>query len=392
MDSTTFPLSPVDTVFTGVGSQPITFAFHYAQHLDAAAVRKSLQETLGFFPLLRSRLVRSAENEYAYLISEEGLTFDVSESDQSFTEAKDIGRYITPVRSMEGNPLARITLTRTPDGSVLAVSISHALVDGFSYFHFLSSWARVCRGERFLPPDTNREGLFPLSQNGGEPVTRENLLDHCGLFWAEKRDPRPANPAGEERIFIPKDELRALLEEAKKDSPHAMLSENDVISAWLWKNTLPRWIQGAGRPETYLTCPVDCRRIFKTLPKNYFGCALSFATASAGLDLLLGASLGELALRIHEAVRRVNHEFVARSMRTLEQFRRREGLAAMERVHLRHPAHGLIVTNLTRMPIRNLDFGTGVPAGFLIHSEVPGGAAIFPAENGVEVAVLQPSN
>jgi hypothetical protein len=135
---------------------------------------------------------------------------------------------------------------------------------------------------------------------------------------------------------------------------------------------------------------VDCRRIFKALPKTYFGCAVCFASAHLELNALLNTSIGELALRIHEAVRGINHEFVARSMRTLEQFRRQEGLDAMERVQLRHPTHGLIVTNLTRMPMRDLDFGAGVPADFLIHSEVPGGAAIFQAENGVEVAVTHP--
>jgi shikimate O-hydroxycinnamoyltransferase len=390
MDADTFPLSPVDYVFTGAGSQPITFAFHYNRSLDPASLRKGLEEILLSFPLLRSRFVRSGENALAYRIAEDGLIFEVVESDSPFGQTKEIGRYITPVRSTEGNPLTRLTITHTPDGSVLGVSISHALVDGYSYFHFLSSWARVCRGEKFLPPDVNREGIFPAAEKRGEPVTAENLLEHCGLFLAEKRDPHPALPSSVERMTISKDELRARMDEAKKDIPGAMLSENDVITAWLWKNILPRWIQAAGRPETYVTCPVDCRRILKTIPRNYFGCALCFTSARADFDTLGRASIGELALRVHEAVRRVNHDFVLKSMDTLERFRLTEGIGAMERLHLRDPSAGLIVTNLTRMPLKDLDFGSGGPAGFLIHADVSAGAALLPAENGIEAVILNP--
>ena len=62
----------------------------------------------------------------------------------------------------------------------------------------------------------------------------------------------------------------------------------------------------------------------------------------------------------------------------------------MAEIHLRHPHHGMIVTNLTRLPIRSLDFGAGAPQGFLPYVDVLGGAAILPAENGVEILVAPP--
>jgi hypothetical protein len=390
MDPVTFPLCPVDYVFTGVGSVPITFAFFFSKALDPVPLRKGLGETLPFFPLLSSRLARNGETEYVYHLHEHGPEFELLESDQAFGTARHIGRYIQPVNSVEGNPLSRIILTQIPDGSVLAVSISHALVDGFSYFHFLSSWARACRGERFLPPDLNREGVFPAPVTGAESVSGRTLLDHCGLFLGNPRDPN-ADTAREERIFLPKDRLRALLEEAKRDCPGPAFSENDAVTAWLWKTFLPRWIEGPGDADVHVTCPVDCRRIYKPLPRQYLGCALSFASASADKDSLDRAPLGELALRVNAAVRGVGNDFVARSWRTLEQFRRSGGLTAMQKIHLRHPARGLIVTNLTRMPLRDLDFGTGAPADFLIHSDVSGSAALLPAVDGIEAVVLHPA-
>jgi hypothetical protein len=64
----------------------------------------------------------------------------------------------------------------------------------------------------------------------------------------------------------------------------------------------------------------------------------------------------------------------------------------MEHVHLKHPARGLIVTNLTRIPIRDLDFGVGAPADFSFYSDIFGSAALLPAENGIEAVVLYPPN
>jgi hypothetical protein len=385
------PLGPADYVFTGTGSVPITFAFFFSSLLDPVALRESLSETLRLFPAVQSLLVKAGENDYAFRISEDGLAYETLESNQSFAESMSIGRYITPVDSLEGHPLSRISLTRTADGSVLAVSISHALVDGFSFFHFLSSWARVCRGERFLPPDLNREWVSSALANSGEPISSASLLEFCGLHLAGRRDTHAGRAVREDRIPVSKDQLQAMLAEAKHDQPEVAFSENDVVTAWLWKKFLPQWIKESGDPDTFVSCPVDCRRIYKALPRHYFGCALCFASASAGLSHLHQASLGEIALRVHSSVRKVNNDFASVSMRTLDLFRRQQGPAAMEHIHLKHPERGMIVTNLTRMPLRDLDFGAGAPADFLVHSDVSGSAALLPAENGIMVVVIHPS-
>jgi len=385
------PLSPVDYLFTGVASQPITFAFSYANRLDPASLEKSLGETFRHFPILRSTLVKTSETDYAYRVSDKGSTFEVAESDVSMNTSMDIGQFITPVESTEGNPLTKIALTRTPGGSVLAVSISHALVDGFSYFHFFSSWARTCRGDRILDPGMEREGLLKALTGGGEAVTPRKLYDDCGLFLGGKRGSMRNDPGPEERFFVSKDAIRSQLEAANREPSRVPLSENDLLTAFLWKKYLPSWTSGDGNPETFATCPVDFRRVVKSISKTYLGCALCFASASLDRKSLLDASVEDVAVRINRAVRGINADHVLRSLQTLEDLRRQKGLAALEDVHLRNPENGLIVTNLTRLPVRDLDFGSGAPADFLIYIDVRGGAALLPAENGIEVVVSHPS-
>ncbi|HEX9971571.1 MAG TPA: acyltransferase [bacterium] len=383
------PLSPVDYIFTGIGSQPITFAFSYPNKFDPDALRSSLHETLNYFPIVRSRLNKISETDNKFLIAEDGLAVDVIESDLTFEESSRIEQYITPINSIEDEPLTKITLTQTPASSILAVSISHALVDGFSYFHFLSSWARICRGDRIIPPYLQRDVLSSNFKNSSKIISSEDIYNSCGLFYGDKRNKLQTGQSKHERRFISNEMIKAYLEEARQEH-NVSCTENDVIAAYLWKTYLPMWHNVHDNPMTYLTCPLDFRRVMTDFPKNYFGCALCFATAAIDFNSLLNASLGDLALLIRNSISKIKDDYILNSLNTLENLRKQNGLAAMETIHLRHPQHGMIVTNLTRMPIHDLDFGFGVLADFLTYAEVLSSAAILPAENGVEILVAHP--
>jgi len=383
------PLSPVDYAFVGVGSQPVTFAFFYPQLGDPERLKRSLIETLGHFPLLNSRLQRISGTDLAFRIEAGGLTLHVHETERVFRRIDRIGRYIEPVRSGEGEPLSRITWTKTPAGVVLAISVSHALADGFSYFHFLSSWAKVSRGERFLEPSFSRPDWTVASASAVRTgsLGAEELYAACGLFCGDRRQPLGEADVIQERFFISADSIQSALDSARGEHP-VSFTANDVLVAMLWKKYASKRL--AGSEPAYMTCPVDVRRVLADMAKNYFGCALCFASAAADADSLLHAPMGDLALAVRNSILRVKSDFARNAFLTLDRYRRENGLAAMEAVHLRHPRQGLIVTNLTRMPIRDLDFGHGPPVDFLVYAEIPGGAALLPAAAGVEVIMVPP--
>jgi len=384
-----FPLNPVEYIFTGVGSQPITFAFSYDKILDPGLLEKSLDETLKYFPMLRSKLIKISNTDYKFHISEKGLTFDVLELNSTFAENDSIEKYIIPVNSIEGKPLTKITLTQTPGGSILAVSVSHALVDGFSYFHFFSAWARICRGESIIKPSLVRDVLLPGFNKNEKIITSNDIYTDCGLFHDGKRRKSRNGAVDIERFLISRDTIRSVLEDTRNE-PGIALTENDIITALLWQKYIPIWSKENKNQKTYVTCPFDLRRVLKGLPRNYFGCALSFATASINLNGLLEASIRDLAILIRNSVKKIKTDFILRSLETFENFRKQKGAEAMAEIHLRHPHHGIIVTNLTRLPIGSLDFGPGAPTGFLSFVDVLGGAAILPADNGVEILVAHP--
>jgi hypothetical protein len=387
--TSTFPLSPVDYVFTGVGSQPITFAFCFPRRMDPQKLKASLSVALESFPIVRSRLERQTDTEYAYVILDDKSILEVVEKTLPFDEGRNIADYITPVTSMEGQPLVHLRLTQTPNGSVLAASLSHALVDGFSYFHFLLSWASLCRGDSFFKPHLDRDALLSGMKPKSGRFTTETVLSDCGLFYRDEKRPSLTGIQDHDRFFLSEETIESHRASFKKEHGFP-LSKNDVICALLWQKYIPEWNPKDGNPTTSMTCPFDFRRVKTGLPPNYFGCALCFATASCELDFLEKAPVGKLAALIRNAVDRIKNDFVLNSLGTLEGLRRQDGLSAMERIHLRQPDQGMIVTNLSRMPLRAIDFGFGPPSNFIAHAEVVSSAAILPADSGVEILVAHP--
>ena len=196
-------LSPTDHVFTGIGSYAIEFAFAYQDKIDPIPLQASLDRTLDTFWPLRSKLARIDEHTFGFLPADDGLIFRTSRSPKDFQDTDDVARFVDSVESVEGEPLTRITLTQTPRGSVLGLSISHALVDGFSLFHFLASWSRVFQGQRILNPTCER-ALAPEVVAQQSSVTPDDLLSRCGLFWAGKRQPVSRERLREERLLVSK--------------------------------------------------------------------------------------------------------------------------------------------------------------------------------------------
>ena len=164
-------LSPIDHVFTGVGAYPLEFVFAYGGRMDAGRLAESLRLTLEVFPAVGSRLVRLDGR----LVRPRARRGRVRARGRRIDVAASPTRPIappswTPVETVPGRPLARVRLTQTPGGSVLGVGLSHAVVDGFSYFYFLSAWSRVFHGRDVPPPWLDRAASRP---GGRGPWPRE---------------------------------------------------------------------------------------------------------------------------------------------------------------------------------------------------------------------------
>jgi hypothetical protein len=383
-----FPLSPIDHIFTGQGSYPIEFVFSYAGEVDADRLLESLERIVEVFKPAASRLVRLPDGALGLSPARDGLVFSTADSEVAFDETRDRARFIDPVETVEGEPLTRVRLTRTPQGSVLGVSQSHAVGDGFSYFHLLSSWSRLFRGEPFEPPFLERERLIPAASTSSGDLTSADVLREAGLFWEGRR---PAIHRGDlrwDRHELSRSRLKEILGEAQGESP-VRLTHNDAVAAWLWREVAVAW-DADPSGAAYLSCPVDHRRLVPDLPATYFGNAVVLAIVERSVAELRAARLGELAQRVHAAVAVVDQARVFGSLGAIDRLRREKGLVVLEECHVMHPRRGLLVTNLSRLPVREIDFGAGPPVAFDILTAVPRGAVVLPAADGLDVRVCLP--
>lgn len=384
------PLSSIDHIFTGIGSYPIEFIFSYREKLDEQSLRSSLNEIIKHFPPISSILVKLSDQEYGFELSSDGIVFEVRNSDLRFEENDNKYEYINPVHTLEGNPLSKIRITHTPVGSVLGVSISHAIADGFSYFHFLSSWARMFHGKPFYPPVHQRSLL--VSKDYKKPdniLSPADILNGAGLFLSGKREEiRKEDLKWESRIFN-NDELKGLLAEAQKNTD-IRLSFNDIVTSQISKDFLIKWQVTGHKDQCYISCPVDFRRILDSFPKTYFGNAVSLATTELNFEELKAIPLSGLALKIRSNVKRVNEMRVNENINTLTALRFQQNLNIFGRIHVMHPESGLLVTNLSRLPVPEIEFNAGQPSNYSILTQTVRGAVVLPHPNGLEVRVCCP--
>ena len=183
----------------------------------------------------------------------------------------------------------------------------------------------------------------------------------------------PLEPGRERRlIHLPK----ALLDEIQRENDLSIglgLSFNDLIAAYVCRTAAP-----AAR---YIACPFDFRRIHPELGPGYFGNAVVGVRVPVDPDV----PLKELCQRVRDRVRSVDLDYVRDSCLCLEELRRARGREVSEELAVVHPTEGLLVTNLSRIPLKELDFGAGVPTQIRFSTSIPGTAVILPAEDGFQV-------
>ena len=384
---TTIPLSPIDHIFTGIGSYPIEFVFVYNDFIDEDKLRGSLENTLTFFPPAASTL-KMEDEKYVFEPQQPGYSLKIVDHDINFDETKKREVFLDPVSTKEGEILTRIQLTNTPGGSVLGVSISHAIADGFSYFHFLSSWARVFNNLEIFPPSHERNLLIKPVESP-EHIGSKEILEYAGLFYDRPRVEIKRDQLIWQTIHLSSAELKSKLTEAQRDC-ESRLSFNDVIVATLWKKYMHEWSNTKDDHMTYISCPFDYRRLVKDFPKTYFGNAVALATTPLSYEKLMKSSLGELSMLVRKNIGQVNEAYIHAGLNALSSLREKFGVDSFENVHVAHPENGLLVTNLSRLPVNQIEFGAGPPVKYEILTPANRGAVILPDTNGVQVRVCCP--
>lgn len=214
------------------------------------------------------------------------------------------------VLNLEGlhRPLLSIQLTKLKDGLVMGCAFNHAILDGTSTWHFMSSWAQICTGSKsisvqpFLDRTQARNtrvklDLTPPKQQNGDAAT-------------DAKPPAEA-PALREKIFrfseSAIDKIKAKVNANPPEESTKPFSTFQSLSTHIWHAvTLARQL----KPEDYTVFTVfaDCRkRVDPPMPDSYFGNLIQaiFTVTAAGLLQAnppeFAASMIQKAIEAHDA-------------------------------------------------------------------------------------------
>lgn len=204
-------------------------------------------------------------------------------------------------------------LTKLKDGIAIGCAFNHGILDGTSTWHFLSSWAEICRGSDSIsvPPFLERTKVRntrvkldltppPNSQASSDGESKDQLASSNG-------DAKPG-PQLRERVFkfseSAVDKIKSRVNQSNGSKPFSTFQS---LSAHIWRHvTIARDL----KPEDYTVYTVfaDCRkRVDPAMPESYFGNLIQaiFTVTAAGLLLAnpveFGAASIQKAIEAHDA-------------------------------------------------------------------------------------------
>ncbi|XP_071699101.1 spermidine hydroxycinnamoyl transferase [Rutidosis leptorrhynchoides] len=366
---------------TSVLNHVPTLYFYKQPSEDWASVvrtlKSSLSSTLVHFYPLAGRLVNIDRGRLEINCNAIGVEFieayiDIKLSDlDTFLHSPVYPKIIPEIDhklSIEEIPLLVLQVTRFVCGGFsLAVNISHVVVDGQSALHFISEWARVCRGELIeSPPCLDRKVL-----RAGDPPRPSSMYEH------EEFGPPPVlinQSSKSEReqetmvsmLTLTSTQVEKLRNEANRSHKSEMghgFTRYEAIASHIWRTSSKARKHLSEQPTTLAIC-VDVRnRMMPPLPQKYFGNAIvnMFVTGYSGE--ILSNPLGYVASKIREVINKVDDKYVnsvieyLKNQEDLSQFRDLEPTNDDEAPFYGNPNMGVI--SWLTLPIYGADFGWG---------------------------------
>jgi len=381
----------------------LSYVYYFDGRLDPDDLCHSLGELLSGFPFLAGRLVRTAAGEHDVRYDGGAVSFVVEDDDRPMPRRASSDGTKQPFGAtrnsipfwrvaLAGQPLFRARLSRYADGSALAVSISHALVDMHSFCALMDDWAGAHRGATRTPP--GERGL-PWPANSREhSALREHFLhfNRIDALRTTARFARGGLDCETRTVHFTQSELAGMRGEAQRTlETGEWISTNDALAAHLWSElgALRRFDRGTA---SVLTSIVNLRQCgSRALAKTYFGNATLAIPATLAEDG--SAGLSRRAAAVRGSIRRLDDERIGGVIAYLESRARKDDLRGVwPRMDVFES--DLWINNWSKFGIYEVDFGAGKPSWFdMPNVPIPWFSLVLPAPpaiGGVDVHLSLP--
>lgn len=326
-----------------------------------AQLKRSLSLVLVDFYPVAGRLVVNSEGRPEIHCNDAGVEFCEAASDAllgdiDYTQPNDLfheliqrGNY--EVAAMGDDvPLLSIQVTKFGCGGMcIAWAFDHIVADGTSIWHFMTSWAEVCRGQKLSrPPCHNRQ--FEKEHKQFLPLTTEDTT--AAPFSYTFTDMSKGAIA---RTFrFSEEEVETLKAATLEDKATTKFSSFEVLSAHIWRAiTKARGLEKSRKTTYSVACNVR-GKLTPPMSETYFGNAVLMPFAETTVDKLVASGgLSYAAGLVNDTIKKFSLHDILMSVRDYKQNTKNPlGLGIDENAHVWHGGS-------LRLPLYEVDFGWG---------------------------------
>ncbi|XAR53636.1 Shikimate O-hydroxycinnamoyltransferase [Bertholletia excelsa] len=214
------------------------------------------------------------------------------------------------ILNLEGlhRPLLAVQITKLRDGLAMGCAFNHAILDGTSTWHFMSSWAEICNGAQSVsvPPFLERTKArnTRMKLDLSLPPAPERSASSNGDVNGS------VGPVLREKVFkfseSTIDKIKSSVNTGQSDGSKPF-STFQALSTHVWRAVM-RARDLKPEDVTVFTVFADCRkRLEPPMPDNYFGNLIQavFTGTAAGLLLAnppeFGAAMIQKAIAMHDS-------------------------------------------------------------------------------------------
>ena len=341
-------ISQVDTLFAN-GSYPIEFLIFYNYKINTISIKKFLKELSSpFWPLFSNYVGDSIQ--WSKYIEDKFYFESIHDGDFTFTKGEmqiwEKYKMVNP-DNMEG--LFYLSVLQFNNGTVIIPKMNHLVGDGYSYFYFLSQLAALSKSS-YLP---FRD--FSISESAS-PELKRTVLREYRFNKTKIKEPFDHQYCTIKVEQVSKSFIKQEISRIKKIY-NVGVSSNDILSAIVVKKTLDSQKTKFVNQFT-LSMPMDIRSQVKELGPKFFGNGLMIHHLTVSISELDKMDTAELALKIRESIPSIDTNRFLEYLRDLESEIDRTTIHSLNPYD---PRTGCRVTNLSRIPIQKLNFGSGPP-------------------------------
>ena len=338
----------MDTIFAN-GSYPIEFLLYYKNKLNTAKIRSALKKlSYDFWPIFgqyESGMIHFDEYVESDCFNEEIRNEDF-ESGLDYLEFYEKFYNAIP---KDFKKLFYLKIIQYKNGTVLIPKMNHLAGDGYSYFYFLSILAQIAQNK--YVPFKNW-----IIRSLAKPNHQRTKLKEFKLPDVELSTFIIETDVTIEDEYITKADVRKKIREIAKKTMQKV-STNDVLSAMVVKKLIS--LQKDNMSAEYLlNIPIDVRRNVKEYGAKLFGNGLMFNKINFRTSDILKSEINDIATHIRQGIPEISADSYRNYLQELEDIIERKQTDLLRPYN---PDTGCLVTNLSRLPVNRLNFGTGNP-------------------------------